>query len=174
MGSRCNSRNVFRVCGLHIWWTLQVLQSVLPCNPQGHPGLLLEGQSQVVPREAGRKGPRGATDGLSGHSLADHGPRVQEVDEMVWKKACRIHSECHRSMPLWLTTQLHFCASSSPSDPPFFPPGDALPARPCPPWSTALWKGRPARHHQYPPPFPGSLPSLGLLQGLQLLLPRAL
>lgn len=39
-------------------------------------------------------------------SLADHGPRVQEVDEMVRKKACRIHSECHRSMPLWLMSPL--------------------------------------------------------------------
>lgn len=27
---------------------------------------------------------------------------------MVWKKACRIHSECHRSMPLWLMSPLCF------------------------------------------------------------------
>lgn len=128
-----------------------------PLQPPGSSGAASQrAVTQLIPREAGRKGPRGATDGLLVHSLADHGPRVQEVDEMVWKKACRIHSECHRSMPLWLATRLHFCASSFFPDPPFFPPGAALPACPCPPWSAALWRGRPARHHQYPPPFPGS------------------
>lgn len=70
---------------------------------------------------------------------------------MVWKKACRIHSECHRSMPLWLPTQLHFCASSSPltrrSSP--LPGRDALPACPGPAWGARVVTG-------VPPPSPVS------------------
>ena len=56
-------------------------------------------------------------------SLADHGPRVQEVDEMVWKKACRIHSECIAPCPLapmppWLMAQPRQSSVPSPDPPP--------------------------------------------------------
>lgn len=114
-------------------WPAHVVDSTGPAvcpllRPPESPRLLLRGTGlwagggavPACPGGGREEGRWAAADGLSHPSLADHGPRVQEVDEMVWKKACRIHSECHRPGPPRLTVQLRSCASSSP-DPPLCP-----------------------------------------------------
>lgn len=90
-------------------WTSERF-SAPQCAPWGprilpgwmHTGLCGEGgkgEPQVATRVRGVASTASPLTGCPILPLADHGPRVQEVDEMVRKKACRIHSECHRSAP---------------------------------------------------------------------------
>lgn len=90
-------------------WKLEPL-SAPQCAPWGSrilPGWVLtglygaggRGEPQVATRVCGVASAASLLTGCPILPLADHGPRVQEVDEMVRKKACRIHSECHRSVP---------------------------------------------------------------------------
>lgn len=54
---------------------------------------------------------------------------------MVWKKACRIHSECHRSMPAANGPARVLCASSPD------PPSSSPPGPPSPPVLAPVWPG---------------------------------
>lgn len=72
------------------------LPTLVPCSQAPVPGTLeWDGHGE----DRGALLATGSLMGCLVWLFADDGPRVQEVDEMVWKKACRIHSECHCSMP---------------------------------------------------------------------------